>query len=192
MKEFIERINKTHPISENSLNELQKLLKIKTYPPNYKLVEPGKISNNAYYLIEGVAKSYCTSKEGNKINSGLYTNNSYIAEFSSLILRKPPAVSTLETITTCTVVEGNYHDYIKLTDTHKDLNILHRKNLENFYIILQKQDMDLANLNATERYLKLIKEEPKIESLITQKNIAGHLGISQVQLSRIKKELYRS
>lgn len=192
MKGFIERINNTHPISENSWNELQKLVEVKTYPPKYKLEEPGKVSEKAYYLLKGVAKSYCTSQEGKKINSGLYTDNSYIAEFTSLILRKPPAVSTLETITSCTLIEANYNDFVKLTDTHSDLNIWHRKNLETFYITLQKQDLSFANFNATERYLNLIKEEPKIETLITQKNIAGHLGISQVQLSRIKKKLYRS
>lgn len=191
MKEFIERIRKTHSISENSWNALQKLLEIKTYPPNYKLVEPGKASKKAYYLIKGVAKSYCTSKENNKINSGLYTDNTYIAEFTSLILGEPTKASTLETITTCTVIEGNYYDYIKLTEKHQDLNILHRKNLENFYILLQKQDLHLASLDSTERYLKLIKEEPRIENLITQKNIAAHLGITPVQLSRIKKELFR-
>ncbi len=191
MKTFIERINNTHPISENSLNELQKLVEIKTYPPNYKLVEPGKFSDKAYYLLKGVAKSYCTTQKGKKVNSALYTDNSYIAELTSLILGVPSSISTLETITTCTVIEGSYSKYIKLTETHKDLSILHRKNLENFYIILQKQDLDLANLNATERYLKLIKDEPKIETLITQKNIAAHLGITQVQLSRIKKEIYK-
>ena len=191
MKEFVERINKTKSISKNSLNELQKILKIKTYPPKYKLVESGKTSEKAFYLINGAAISYYISPEGKKVSSGLYTDDSYIAELTSLILKKP-SKSTLETLTNCTVVEGNYYDFIKLTETHSDLNILHRKNLEHFYMILQKQDINLANLNATDRYLNLIKEEPKIEILITQKNIATHLGISQVQLSRIKKELYRS
>jgi CRP-like cAMP-binding protein len=191
MKEFIERISKTHSISKNSMNELQKILNIKTYPSKYKLVKSGEIPNKAYYLISGAAKSYNTSKKGKERISGLYTDGSYIAELTSLIL-KEPSIASLETLTTCRVVEGNYYDFIKLTDTHADLNILHRKNLEHFYTILQKQDFDLANLDATERYLKLIKEEPKMETLVTQKNIAAHLGVSQVQLSRIKKELYRS
>lgn len=191
MKGFIERINNTHPISENSWNELQKLVKVKTYPPKYKLEEPGKVSEKAYYLLKGVMRTYSTIIKGKKVNNGLYTDNRYVAEFISLILKKP-SVSTLETLTTCTLVEANYNDFVKLTDTHSDLNIWHRKNLESFYITLQKQDLSLANLNATERYLNLIKEEPKIETLITQKNIAAHLGISQVQLSRIKKKLYRS
>jgi CRP-like cAMP-binding protein len=191
MKGFIERINNTHPISKNSWNELQKLVEIKTYPPKYKLEEPGKVSEKAYYLLKGVMRTYSTIIKGKKVNNGLYTDNRYVAEFTSLILKKP-SVSTLETLTTCTLVEANYNDFVKLTDTHSDLNIWHRKNLETFYITLQKQDLSLANFNATERYLNLIKEEPKIETLITQKNIAGHLGISQVQLSRIKKKLYRS
>lgn len=191
MKGFIERINNTHPISKNSWNELQKLVEVKTYPPKYKLEEPGKVSEKAYYLLKGVMRTYCTIIKGKKVNNGLYTDNRYVAEFTSLILKKP-SVSTLETLTTCTLVEANYNDFVKLTDTHSDLNIWHRKNLETFYITLQKQDLSLANFNATERYLNLIKEEPKIETLITQKIIAGHLGISQVQLSRIKKKLYRS
>lgn len=191
MKDFIERINNTHSISKNSWNELKKLLKIETYPPNYKLVEIGEVSEYAYFLLKGVARSYFTSQEGKELNSILYTDNSYLAEFTSLILGTP-SLAPIETLTTCTVIKGKYSDFIKLTDTYIDLNILHRKNLESFYITLQKQDLDLANLSSTERYLKLIKEEPKIETLITQKNIAKHLGVSQVQLSRLKKQLYSS
>ena len=131
MKEFIERINKAHSISENSWNELQKLLEIKTYPPNYKLDEIGQVSNNAYILLKGVVRSYYTSQKGKEVNSKIYTDNDYFGEFTSLI-RRTPSLAQIETLTECNVLKCNYIDFIKLTDTHADLNRMHRKNLEDF------------------------------------------------------------
>ena len=191
MKNLIDRINKTHSISKNSWGKLNELLKVKTYPPHHVLVEHGKVTDTAYYLINGIARSYFISKEGKVVNSILYSGNVYLAEYTSLIL-KTPTMSIIETLTKCEVIECKYSEFIKLSDKYFDINTLHRKNLEKFYISLQKQDLDLANLNSTERYLKLIKEMPKIETQITQKNIALHLGITQVQLSRLKKQLYHS
>jgi hypothetical protein len=49
---------------------------------------------------------------------------------------------------------------------------------------------ELALLNATERYLKLKRAIPKIETVIPQYHIASYLNVSAVQLSRIRKEIY--
>ena len=44
-------------------------------------------------------------------------------------------------------------------------------------------------MDATQRYLKLCKKIPDIESLIPQYQIASYLGITPVQLSRIRKKM---
>ena len=188
MAKFAQALNNIHPLSENSKIELSKLFKIKTYPANYILVEKNKKTNFVFFLLEGVARSYSTSPKGKEVNNIIYSDNSFLGSLPSLI-KETKVVTPIETLTECKVIQGSYKDYIKLTDTYIDINTFHRKNLETFVIRLHQQDLGLANLNASQRYLKLIHQYPKIETKISQKNIALHLGITTVQLSRLKRDL---
>jgi hypothetical protein len=50
---------------------------------------------------------------------------------------------------------------------------------------------DLTSLDATELYLKLKSESPEIEKLIPLYHIASYLNVTPVQLSRIRRDLYK-
>ena len=188
MAKFAQALNNIHPLSENSKIELSKIFRIKTYPANYILVEKNKKSNFVFFLLEGVARSFSISPKGKEVNNIIYSDNSFLGCLPSLILDKK-VVTPIQTLTECKLIQGNYKDYINLTNTHIDINTFHRKNLESFVIRLYHQDIGLANLNASQRYLNLIHQYPKIETKISQKNIALHLGITSVQLSRLKRDL---
>jgi hypothetical protein len=62
--------------------------------------------------------------------------------------------------------------------------------VELHYAHLQKTNDELLTLNATGRYLKLQKRIPNIDNMINQYHIASNLGITPIQLSRIRKKLY--
>ena len=47
----------------------------------------------------------------------------------------------------------------------------------------------MISLDATARYLQLLKQNPTIEDSISQYHIASYLGITAVQLSRIRKKI---
>ncbi len=63
------------------------------------------------------------------------------------------------------------------------------KILQHLYDDLQKTIINLGTLNAKERYLKLLKRISGIEDLIPQYQIASFLGITPIQLSRIRKSI---
>ena len=74
--------------------------------------------------------------------------------------------------------------------TYHDLSLLHSQALERSFIRTEERIYELSVLNSTERYLKLKKDIPNIDNLITQYHIAAYLNITPVQLSRIRKKLY--
>ena len=69
------------------------------------------------------------------------------------------------------------------------LKNLHIKVLEKVYFYYEKRLVDLISLDATDRYLELKNQIPNIDEIISQYHIASYLGISPVQLSRIRKKL---
>ena len=85
-----------------------------------------------------------------------------------------------------------YVDYKKFMDLCKEnsgINTLYSKVLEAVYMKYENRLMDLIALDAKGRYLELRKQVPMVETLIPQYHIASYLGITPVQLSRIRKKL---
>lgn len=191
MKDLINHINNTHQLSDTSWKELIKLFKVKTYPPNHKLVEIGEKPNYFFFSQKGIVRSYKLCKDGKEFNSNIFTEKKYLGIFSSLISKKPSEFG-LECLTECELVRINYDNFIGLTDMYMDINILHRKNLRSFYVALIKRERELVSLTSTNRYIALKERTPSINNLISQKHIASYLGITPVQLSRLKKDLYSS
>lgn len=178
------KMNSIYPLSDETWKELETLLKYKQHPTKYKLNTIGQRATKGYFLIDGFVRTYMISENGKEINRHIYPSGSFIAAFTSLILQKG-SHTEIECLTDCKIVEYNYFKFLKILDYRIDLSIMHRKNLEKFYIALEKRELELATLNATDRYLALIKRIPKIDQHVSQKQIAAHLGITSVQLSRI-------
>lgn len=190
MDKLIEQINKTHTLSRKSWVKLNPLIEVKTYSAKDKIVEIGNRTHHIYFLFSGIVRSY--EVRNNKEYSGfLFHDNNYFAAFPALITKEKSSI-TIECLTQCEIVSCNYYDFLKLTENSLELNILYRKILENFFISTEKREIELISLLAIDRYLALKKRIPKIDNLISQKQIAYHLGISSVQLSRLKKEQYSS
>jgi hypothetical protein len=59
---------------------------------------------------------------------------------------------------------------------------------EQFFVWNEKKQLDMALLDAKERYLIFKTEYSGIESVIPQYHIASYLGISPTQLSRIRQQ----
>ena len=64
------------------------------------------------------------------------------------------------------------------------------KMLQLYYISLEKKVIELGTKTAKERYINLKGKFGNIENLIPQYHIASLLGITPIQLSRIRKDLY--
>ena len=62
---------------------------------------------------------------------------------------------------------------------------------EIFYASLENRTIELATLTAKDRYIKLKNRIPNIDNLIPQYHIASHLGITPIQLSRIRRDLLK-
>jgi len=191
MKELINLINNTYPLSKNTFEKLMGIVTTQTYPPKYKLAEIGKKTYDIYFLFSGIVRSYIISPKGKESNSSLFYKETYISSFSSLI-NKTPSSTTIECLTDCKIAKCNYDNLIKLADQYNDLNLAYIKSIENLIILTEERDIEFATLTATERYLALKHRVPKIDNLISQKHIASHLGITPVQLSRLKKKLLQS
>ncbi|MFK8059608.1 MAG: Crp/Fnr family transcriptional regulator [Polaribacter sp.] len=186
VKNTIEKFATLSKDSKKSLYSLGKPISLKK--GDY-IAEAGSIPENIYILKSGVARSYFTDKKGKEYTRNIFTSIRAVGPLGALILNKPSKFS-YDCLSDCELIVVNFKQFKKLTTNNIEIGNFYAKVLEYVFLELESKVYDLSVLNATERYLKLKRNNPNIENLIPQYHIASFLNITPVQLSRIRKEIY--
>ena len=191
MKKLIDALSEFHPLSEETKKQYASILESKELKKGEKIAELGEVPTKFFVLTSGVVRSYVTDEKGKEFIRSLYVPMRAVGAFSALIQQKPTEI-VYECLTDCKVLMGDFSKFKKLASKNIELASLYNKVLERIFIRMEKRIFELSVLDAKQRYLKLKKHIPEIENLIPQYHIASYLNITPVQLSRIRKELYRS
>lgn len=168
--------------------ELQQISKFKEIKAGTQIVRLGEIPSKMYMLRSGVIRCYLSTESGKEFNKSFYLPISFVASLTALIKGKP-SLFVFETITECKLYEIDYNKFASLCKKHQSLNELYSRVLEKVYMKYENRLVELISLNAKDRYLKLLSQVPNVNELIPQFHIASYLGITPVQLSRIRKKL---
>ena len=151
-------------------------------------IKEGQVSKEMGFLTKGVVRSYYTSNEGNEYNKTIFVAPNLIGSYVSLITGQPNRLPQ-QALTDCTVTTIPISIIENLSKDQIEVERLRRKIAEMFFVLKEKRELEMALLQAEERYLIFRKEYPDVEQLIPQYHIASYLGISATQLSRIRKKM---
>ena len=188
MKDLLAYIKKITPISSESWSSIEEISNIIEAPKKTILSAAGDITISFYFLSSGTARGYITNENGTEYNKALFTPQMFFGALGALIKDQATPIS-YQIITKSKLIEIDFKKFLLLVDTNPEINMLYRKVLENIFLRLETRDIEMVTLNATERYLKLRERIPTIDNLFSQYNIASNLGITPIQLSRIRKKL---
>lgn len=156
---------------------------------NHIITEIGSIEKHFYVIKSGIARVFFIDENSKEYTRTIFTAGNTTGSLSSLISGTPSQLS-YETLTDCIVYKFVHREFKTLTKKDKYILLMYNKILEHIFLMMESRIYELSVLNATQRYLRLKKEIPEIETLIPQYHIASYLNVSAVQLSRIRKEIY--
>lgn len=181
-------LNSFLDISEETFSKLSDIAVYRKFETGKLIGKPGEVPTKIYMLISGVMRAYLGSETGKEYNKNFFMPFSFVGAFTGLIKRQP---STLiyEALTDCKVYEVDFETFMVLCKEDINISNLYNRVLEHVFIKYEERQLELISMDATQRYLKLIKKIPEIEHLISQYQIASYLSITPVQLSRIRKKL---
>lgn len=188
MDNIISYINAISPISNLTWLKISQLLTPEKILKDQYFAKQNQVAKKIGFLESGVVRAFFSNEAGKEYNKQFFVGPSIIGAYSSLLTSRPNLI-TQQALTDCMVYSCTYSDLVQLFDEHQDLERLVRKIAEYYFIEKEKKELDIVLLNATQRYLAFKDEFPSLEQLIPQYHIASYLGISAIQLSRIRKEL---
>jgi CRP-like cAMP-binding protein len=187
MQDLYNYLNHITPISDNTWLMLNGLFEKNSLKKLDFFSKTGKISTKIAFLQQGIVRSFYTNNDGQEYNKNFFVAPSLIGAYTSLITQKPNQLAQ-QALTDCTIWEVDYLKIKQLYDTCPDLERLGRIQAELYFVEKEVREINLVMLEAKERYKIFQLQYPTLEQQIAQYHIASFLGISAIQLSRIRAE----
>ena len=192
LKDYLSR---TTSLDEQEWKRVEMSLTVKTYKRGEVIHQQGSPLNKVVFINSGLARSHLIDSEGREFTWSIHFNdkeskieNLFIIDFASFI-RSSPSQIHFEAVEDTEVVE------IK----KGDLKLWYKESLywanigriltENAYCFTRDRSFSLLTKTATERYKRLMDENPSFLNRVSQHHIASYLGVTPQSLSRIRKEL---
>lgn len=185
-----EGFNKISPLTDEAWLDLQSLFEAVEYKRNAFLVREGSKVNYCYLLLEGVVRVFY-SKEGNEYNKTFFIPGMFPTALTALISDAPSLLS-FQALLHSQLIRFSYQKYKQLFTRHQCLETLMLRILEQEWIKKERHDIQMVTNDATTNYLLFRERYPDLESQIPQYHIASYLGITPIQLSRIRGQLSKS
>lgn len=178
------------PISPLVWEEAKGYFRLKILPKGAHLFDIGDTVKDFYFLIEGLARYYYISDNGKEFNKSFAEKPGHLlSSISSVSMQDEVSPFCVETLSSFTVLCISYENFRTLGTKHKEWNDLMLRIYERLIVKKERREADFLLLSAKERYLKFLNDYSMIERAVANYHIASYLGITEVALSRIRKEM---
>lgn len=180
-------INSIYRLPQESHDRLVSFISEIEYPKHFHLFRENRKGTKSYFVKQGIVRAY-TYKEDKEVTFWLGQEGELIFPLQTLFAGLGE-YTNVELLETCILYEI---DLERLQDLYlHDINIANwgRKYAE--YACIKSEKLFIARQFKTslERYQELINEYPGITQRVPLGIIASYLGISQVNLSRIRAQI---
>ncbi len=179
--------NQYSPLSKKSSEALDSLSMDVSYPRGYLIHRAGQVSHTVYLMKKGIARTFYY-RNGNDITNYFFSEGEGVAAMESLYSKKP-SFYNIELLEDCELIKVDYHNLETLYKKYHDLESCGRQLTIQCYLEENERSRSFQMLTAKKRYLNLIKSKPEILQRVKLGHIASFIGVTQVQLSRIRASI---
>lgn len=180
-------INSIYRLPPTSLDTLTASISEMEYPKNFHLHRENKKETKSYFIKKGIVRAY-THKDDKEVTFWFGQEGDIIFPLHTLFAGLGE-YATVELLEDCILYEISLE---QLQDLYlKDIHIANwgRRYAECACIKSEKLFIARQFKTSLERYQELLSEYPDIIQRVQLGTIASYLGISQVNLSRIRAQI---
>lgn len=187
MKNLLHFIESRISLTLDEIRLIEKHFVSINVPSNTSLLKAGNVERYVYFLSKGIVKGY-QNIDGKLVVQHLVSEHNFFTSLDSF-MSETSSSDYYETITDCKLVKISKIDFEILQETTNYWNDF-VKNVTNEHLSGKLERVkDFQVLTAKERYLKFLKQNPKLALNVSVENIASFLGMEPQSLSRIRKQI---
>jgi len=185
IRQFVEQFQ---PFTDAAWEDLSNLFSYRALKKGELFVKEGEYNDHLAFVIDGALRAYYLDAKGDFYNKTFFIANTFAASLAS-ILQGIPSFLNFDALVDTQLWQASYTEMTKLFNKHHCIERMVRKIIEFEWVIKKEQrELRLVLTDAAERYAYFQEEYPGLESKIPQYHIASHLGITPIQLSRIRAQ----
>ncbi|MFN8135297.1 MAG: Crp/Fnr family transcriptional regulator [Bacteroidales bacterium] len=184
--------NSIDPIVSLTPEELavfQDFLEVRKLAKNDFFVEAGQVCNYLGFVNQGALIYFKSMDNGNEVTTDFAFEGDWVTVNQSR-LNHSPSLINIKAIDNTELLVLKQQILNDLYTRIPKIERLGRILMEQAYLKLVQQSIDLQVLTATERYGNLLRKFPEIFQRVQLYHIANYLGIAPKSLSRIRKEIF--
>jgi CRP-like cAMP-binding protein len=175
------------PLNEAEKEMVRREVPVQAFPKNYLLLKQGNVSKAFYFVIKGTIRLFYSTGLTEKTGF-FYTENMFVSSYESFT-RQVPSKHNFQALEASTLAIFTPEAIRKLLAISTKFDLLARIMMEEELAVCQSIISSFVTLNAEQRYLQFLQEQPQLVQRIPQHQIASFIGVSAETLSRIRKRI---
>jgi len=172
-------------------NRITEIAVKKKYKKNEVICDVGQHPENLFFIKSGVIRKYVTDTTGKEYNKFLFCDDHIVVSLTA-ISTKMPSNFTIECLTDVSLYELPYSKLRAILKRDVELSNLYTDMLHHFFVIMEESEVEKVLLESKDRYLNFQARYPSIINKIPLFHIASYLGITPIQLSRIRSSFKKN
>lgn len=189
MKAIVKNIiDSVFPISDEAFREIENFLEFDIYGKGDDFIAKGKHNEKEYFLLSGICKSYLINPDCDEVTLSFFTEKTILSPHSIRTVNNRSNLN-FKALTNIELASLNAKDFENLMITNIEIRNFANTVLQNELITKVEKEIGLASLSAKDRLIRFRKKYPALENFVPHTDIASYLGITNISLSRLRKEL---
>ncbi len=176
------------PLGQDDIDEALSFFSFKTYQPKAPIFSVGDNVPDIHFVLDGIGRYFYLDADGNERNKSLVRAGGAFASISSLI-QASPSPFFAQSLTQCTLASINYETLVALSRTNQNWGEFLRKMFERLVLKKEKREAGFLLLTAKERYQDFLTEFGNDSQKVPLRQVAMYIGVTDVTLSRIRREM---
>lgn len=186
MKDFVQYLSSFQAVSDTAADAVLSISTPLTLKKGHLIHREGKVCRHIYLVVEGLGRVFYY-QDGKDITNRFVLEQNVIAAMDSLY-SKQPSYYSIELMEDCRLVAIRYDALEKLYTAFHDLEAVGRLLAIECYLEENERNRSFQIHSAKERYAQLVGRYPDLLQRVNLGHIASYVGVTQVQLSRIRAE----
>ena len=187
MENLRKKIKSFTPIDQDVLDFLLQFYQKRQVKKGEHLLREGQYIRHFFYLDQGCV-CYYILKNGQEQVLEFFSDNDIFTDLYNYVEEKPSNCN-LRAMEDCTIYAISKEDIEKSFQASHQLERFGRLLVQDEFIKLSRRVAHVTNLSNEERYLRFVKNRPKLIQIIPQYLVASYLGVTPVGLSKIRKRI---